>query len=118
MNDLLYLVPGSGLVALLFVYLKNNWVASKDVGSEKMERIAKNIADGAMAFLRAEYKILSVFVLITAILLGFKGESEGSSYLVAVSFVVGASLIEFTTIVTVEILESTEPSFDLKVKLK
>ena len=90
MNDLLYLVPGSGLVALLFVYLKNNWVASKDVGSEKMERIAKNIADGAMAFLRAEYKILSVFVLITAILLGFKGESEGSSYLVAVSFVVGA----------------------------
>ena len=90
MNDLLYLVPGSGLVALLFVYLKNNWVASKDVGSEKMERIAKNIADGAMAFLKAEYKILSVFVLITAVLLGFKGESEGSSYLVAVSFVVGA----------------------------
>ena len=90
MNDLLYLVPGSGLVALLFVYLKNNWVASNDVGSEKMERIAKNIADGAMAFLRAEYKILSVFVLITAVLLGFKGESEGSSYLVAVSFVVGA----------------------------
>ena len=90
MNDLLYLVPGSGLVALLFVYLKNNWVASKDVGSEKMERIAKNIAEGAMAFLRAEYKILSVFVLITAVLLGFKGESEGSSYLVAVSFVVGA----------------------------
>ena len=90
MNDFLYLVPGSGLVALLFVYLKNNWVASKDVGSEKMERIAKNIADGAMAFLRAEYKILSVFVLITAVLLGFKGESEGSSYLVAVSFVVGA----------------------------
>ena len=90
MNDLLYLVPGSGLVALFFVYLKNNWVASKDVGSEKMERIAKNIADGAMAFLRAEYKILSVFVLITAVLLGFKGESEGSSYLVAVSFVVGA----------------------------
>ena len=87
---MLYLVPGSGLVALLFVYLKNNWVASKDVGSEKMERIAKNIADGAMAFLRAEYKILSVFVLITAVLLGFKGESEGSSYLVAVSFVVGA----------------------------
>ena len=90
MNDLLYLVPGSGLVALLFVYLKNNWVASRDVGSEKMERIAKNIADGAMAFLTAEYKILSVFVLITAVLLGFKGESEGSSYLVAVSFVVGA----------------------------
>jgi len=90
MNELLYFVPGSGILALLFVYLKNNWVASKEIGSEKMARIAKNIADGAMAFLRAEYKLLSVFVIITAILLGVKGESEGSSYLVAVSFVVGA----------------------------
>ena len=91
MNEmLLYLIPGSGIVALLFVYIKNNWVASKEIGSEKMERIAQNISDGAMAFLRAEYKILSVFVLITAILLGFKGESEGTSYLVAVSFIVGA----------------------------
>ncbi len=90
MNELLYFVPGSGVLALLFVYIKNNWVASKEIGSEKMARIAKNIADGAMAFLRAEYKLLSVFVIITAILLGIKGESEGSSYLVAVSFVVGA----------------------------
>jgi len=91
MNEmLLYLIPGSGIVALLFVYIKNNWVASREIGSEKMERIAQNISDGAMAFLRAEYKILSVFVLITAILLGFKGESEGTSYLVAVSFIVGA----------------------------
>ncbi len=91
MNEMfLYLIPGSGIIALLFVYLKNNWVASKEIGSEKMERIAQNISDGAMAFLRAEYKILSVFVLITAILLGIKGETEGTSYLVAVSFIVGA----------------------------
>ena len=91
MNEMfLYLIPGSGIVALLFVYLKNNWVASKEVGSEKMDRIAQNISDGAMAFLRAEYKILSVFVLITAVLLGFKGVTEGTSYLVAVSFIVGA----------------------------
>ena len=90
MNEMLYFIPGSGILALLFVYIKNNWVASREIGSEKMERIAKNIADGAMAFLRAEYKILSVFVIITAVLLGFKGESEGTSWLVAVSFVVGA----------------------------
>ena len=91
MNEmLLYLIPGSGIVALLFVYIKNNWVTSKEIGSEKMERIANNIADGAMAFLRAEYKILSIFVILTAILLGFKGVSEGTSWLVAVSFIVGA----------------------------
>ena len=91
MNDLLYLVPGSGLVALLFVYLKNNWVASKDVGSEKMERIAKNIADGAMAFLRAEYRILAIFVFAVAVLLGVanSGRSD-SSILISLSFIVGA----------------------------
>ena len=51
MNEMfLYLIPGSGIVALLFVYLKNNWVTSKEVGSEKMDRIAQNISDGAMAF--------------------------------------------------------------------
>ena len=71
MNEMLYFIPGSGILALLFVYIKNNWVASREVGSEKMERIAKNIADCAMAFLRAEYKILSVFVIITAVILGF-----------------------------------------------
>ena len=96
MNEMLYFIPGSGILALLFVYIKNNWVASREVGSEKMERIAKNIADGAMAFLRAEYKILSVFVIITAVLLGFKGESEGTSWLVAVSFVVGALSVSYT----------------------
>ena len=64
MDNILYFIPSAGILALLFVYLKNNWVASKEVGSEKMDRIAKNIADGAMAFLRAEYKILSFFVFI------------------------------------------------------
>ena len=90
MDNILYFIPGTGILALLFVYFKNNWVASKEVGSEKMARIAKNIADGAMAFLKAEYKILSVFVLVTAVLLAFKGENEGTSWLVSVSFVVGA----------------------------
>ena len=56
----IYFIPVSGIIALVFVYVKNKWVASNDVGSKKMERIAKNISDGAMAFLKAEYKILSM----------------------------------------------------------
>ena len=55
-----------------------------------MERIAKNISDGAMAFLKAEYKILAVFVFFTSLLLALKGENEGTSWLVSVSFVLGA----------------------------
>ncbi|MBT8222897.1 MAG: sodium-translocating pyrophosphatase, partial [Eudoraea sp.] len=80
-----------GILALLFVWLKNIWVSKQAVGGEKMARIAKNIADGAMSFLKAEYRVLAVFVLAVAILLYFKGESEtGSNGMVAISFIVGA----------------------------
>ena len=88
--DLISFIPLSGIIALGFVYVKNRWVTSNDVGSEKMERIAKNISDGAMAFLKAEYKILAVFVFFTSLLLALKGENEGTSWLVSVSFILGA----------------------------
>ena len=84
-------LPFFGLLALLFVFWKNAWVTKQDIGNEKMSVIAKNIADGAMSFLKAEYKILSIFVVAVAVLLVFKGNSEeGSNAMVAVSFVVGA----------------------------
>ena len=91
MELIIKILPAFGVLALLFVFLKNNWVSKQDVGSEKMAKIAKNIADGAMSFLKAEYKILSIFVLAVAILLYFKGTNEvGSNGMVAVSFIVGA----------------------------
>ena len=84
-------LPLFGLLALGFVFWKNAWVSKQDEGDENMSRIAKNIADGAMSFLKAEYKVLSVFVVAVAILLFFKGSSEtDSSGMVALSFVVGA----------------------------
>jgi K(+)-stimulated pyrophosphate-energized sodium pump len=80
-----------GIVGLIYVFVKNAWVSKQEVGDEKMARIAKNIADGAMSFLKAEYKVLSVFVAAVAVLLFFKGQNEaGSNGLVAVSFIVGA----------------------------
>ncbi len=80
-----------GIVALVFVFIKNTWVAKQDEGDAKMVRIAKNISDGAMSFLKAEYKILSIFVVAVAILLYFKGSAEAGSHgMVALSFVVGA----------------------------
>ena len=91
MELIITFLPAFGILALLFVFIKNNWVAKQEVGSEKMARIAKNIADGAMSFLKAEYKILSIFVAAVAVLLFFKGSNEeGSNGMVAVSFVVGA----------------------------
>ncbi|TNJ43158.1 sodium-translocating pyrophosphatase [Tamlana fucoidanivorans] len=84
-------LPLFGVLALAFVFIKSAWVTKQDQGDDRMKRIAKNIADGAMSFLKAEYKILSVFVVAVAILLYFKGSSEaGSNGVVAVSFIVGA----------------------------
>ncbi|GGD15068.1 sodium-translocating pyrophosphatase [Hyunsoonleella pacifica] len=84
-------LPAFGVLALLFVFIKSAWVSKQDQGSDKMKRIAKNIADGAMSFLKAEYKILAIFVVAVAVLLFFKGNNEdGSNGMVAVSFIVGA----------------------------
>jgi len=90
MDNILYLIPITGIIALIYVYIKNRWVSSKEVGNAKMAKIAKNISDGAMAFLKAEYKILSIFVILTSVLLAIKGINEGTSWLVSLSFVIGA----------------------------
>ncbi len=91
MELIIKFLPAFGVLALIFVVLKNIWVTKQEVGNEKMARIAKNIADGAMSFLKAEYKVLSIFVVAVAILLYFKGAYEtGSNGMVALSFVVGA----------------------------
>ena len=91
MNELSNFLPFFGILALLFVFYKNAWVGKQDPGDDKMQFIAENISKGAMAFLKAEYKILSIFVIAVAVLLFFKGsyETNGNS-LVALSFIVGA----------------------------
>ena len=91
MKFIIDFLPAFGLLGLLFVFIKNNWIAKQEVGNEKMATIAKNIAKGAMSFLKAEYRILSIFVVCLAVLLYIKGSNEeGSHGMVALSFVVGA----------------------------
>ncbi len=91
MENIQFILPVLALIGFIFMFAKSSWVTKQEVGTEKMSVIAENIAKGAMAFLKAEYKVLSIFVLAVAILLVFKGENEANSTgLVAVSFVVGA----------------------------
>ena len=87
---IIYVVPLFGVLALLYTVWKSAWVTKQEVGTEKMANIAKYIADGAMSFLKAEYKVLAIFVVAVAILMGFSGMSDASSPLVALSFVLGA----------------------------
>ena len=91
MENIMYFFPAMGVIALLFVIWKSSWVSKQEVGTEKMATIAGHIVKGAMAFLKAEYKVLFIFVIALGIVLAFKGTLEEDSHpLVALSFVVGA----------------------------
>ena len=92
-NINIYLIPLAGLLALLFTYLRAQWVARQDPGTDRMKRIAGYITDGAMAFLRAEYSKLVWFVVAVALLLtyqGSRGDVAKTSALIGLSFAVGA----------------------------
>jgi K(+)-stimulated pyrophosphate-energized sodium pump len=69
MDKLFYVVPALGIVGLLYTFIKFAWVSKQDAGNERMKEISTYIAEGAMAFLKAEYKILTYFVVIGALLL-------------------------------------------------
>ncbi|MEX0965786.1 MAG: sodium-translocating pyrophosphatase [Bacteroidia bacterium] len=90
MEYLVYLIPVFGVIALLFTLFKSSWVSKQDEGTDRMKKIAAYISEGAMAFLRAEYKVLAIFVICVAILLGVSAQADTSHWLVAVSFIVGA----------------------------
>jgi len=92
MNNLLfYAVPAIGIVGLLYTLLKFNWVSKQDAGNARMKEISDYIAEGAMAFLKAEWKILGYFVVIVALLLGFMASKNADSHwTIAVAFVIGA----------------------------
>ena len=66
-NTYLWIVLTAGVISLIFAFIKTNWINKQDQGTDKMEEIGKSIAEGAMAFLRAEYRVLSFFVLIVAL---------------------------------------------------
>ncbi len=91
MDKLFYLVPAMGIIGLLFTAVRGAWVAKQDAGNERMTEIAKYISEGAMAFLKAEYKILTYFVVIAAVLLGFMGSRNANSdWTIALAFIIGA----------------------------
>jgi len=87
----LAIAPVAGVLALIFAYIKSAWVMKQDEGTDDMKKIAGQIQEGAMAFLSSEYKLLSVFVVVVAVLLGASSFASPDQHpLIALSFVVGA----------------------------
>ena len=91
MEQIVYAVPAFGILALIYTWWKASWVTQQDAGNARMTEIAKYIADGSMAFLKAEYKVLSYFVIIACILLAILGSTNAkSSPVIVVAFIIGA----------------------------
>jgi K(+)-stimulated pyrophosphate-energized sodium pump len=93
---LIYMVPALGVLGLIVMAIKSAWVVKQDTGDQNMVELAGYIADGAMAFLRAEWKVLSYFAVIAAIVLAWSGTLvETSDPTIAISFLIGAFLSAF-----------------------
>ena len=89
-SNLMYVI-GAGALAMLYAFWKTSWITAQDEGTSRMKQIGASIADGAMAFLKAEYRVLAVFVIAVAVLLSIANSGKAdSSPLIALSFVVGA----------------------------
>jgi K(+)-stimulated pyrophosphate-energized sodium pump len=92
-DSYVYLVPAMGIIGLLYTLWKFAWVSKQDAGTDRMKEISTYIAEGAMAFLRAEWKVLTYFGVIVALLLAFMGSrNPDSHWLIAVAFLIGAFL--------------------------
>lgn len=96
-ENLIYFVPALGIIGLLVMAVKSAWVSKQDAGDKNMQELAGYIADGAMAFLKAEWKVLSIFVIFAAALLAYSGtihEVNGvaihSSWIISIAFIIGA----------------------------
>src|ERR1700741_819033 len=98
MNEsIVYLVPALGIVGLIVMALKAAWVSKQDAGDANMQELAGYIAKGAMAFLKAEWRVLAIFVVFAGALLAFSGTVESvngkaihSSWIISIAFIIGA----------------------------
>ncbi len=91
MEPIVYLAPALGVLALLYTAYRSAWVTRQDPGNERMTTISGHIADGALAFLKAEYRVLAMFALIACAFLYYIGSNDDrSSPLIIVAFLVGA----------------------------
>ena len=86
-----YLVPAMGIIGLLYTISRFFWVSKQDAGTDRMKEISEYISQGAMAFLRAEWKILTYFVIVVGLLLAFMGSRSASSHWsISIAFIIGA----------------------------
>jgi len=94
MDSIVYVIPIMAIIGLVVMAVKSAWVSKQDAGSAEMKELSDHIHSGAMAFLKAEWKVLGYYAVIAAILLGWSGTSTSvnSHWIISISFIIGAVL--------------------------
>ena len=110
-STVLYLIPALGLLGLVVMAVKSSWVSKQSSGDDKIVELSTYIAEGAMAFLKAEWKVLGYFSVVAAALLAWSGTMvETSSPVIAISLFTGIPVIDEIIDVTIAI-PAEGPSF-------
>jgi len=92
---MIYMPIAAALIGLVYMLIKKSWVMKQDAGDGKMKEISDHIYEGALAFLNAEYRLLSYFVLGASIVLAGIAFFMDTTYLIVVAFIIGAVFSAF-----------------------
>ena len=105
---MIYMPAILALVGLIYMLIKRSWVMKQDAGDGKMTEISNHIYEGALAFLNAEYRLLSIFVLIVSILLFIVSTIvETTHWMIVIAFVFGAIFSAFAGNIGMKIATKT-----------
>ena len=91
-ENLIYILPAFGVIGLLYMLYLSSWVKKQSAGNDKMQKLAGYITKGALAFLKAEYRMLAIFVVIAGAALGILSGTGmiPAGWFIVVAFVIGA----------------------------
>ena len=92
---MIYMPIAAALIGLVYMLIKKSWVMKQDAGDGKMKEISDHIYEGALAFLNAEYRLLSYFVIGASIVLAGIAFFMDTTYLIVVAFIIGAVFSAF-----------------------
>ena len=92
---MIYMPIAAALIGLVYMLIKKSWVMKQDAGDGKMKEISDHIYEGALAFLNAEYRLLSYFVVGASIILAGIAFFMDTTYLIVVAFIIGAVFSAF-----------------------
>ncbi len=105
---MIYLPAVLAIIGLIFMWIKRSWVMKQDSGDGKMKEISAHIYEGALAFLKAEYKLLTLFVIGASIALAAIAYFVPTThYLIIVAFIFGAIFSAFAGNIGMKIATQT-----------